>query len=170
MYRPGATIVPLFLWAVLLSGAGLLALDVARGRSATPEARTVATSMAVLALLFGPLAFAAYVLRFCLVTATLDPRQGVLLSGGFETWTIPAESDPVNFAPRVSQPVLMVNGRDDFDLPYETAQVPLFKALGTAASDKRHAVLDGGHIPRRPQAVYKEVLDWLDRHLGPVTQ
>ncbi len=95
-------------------------------------------------------------------------RTGVLLSGGFETWNIPAEADPVNFAPRVTQPVLMVNGREDFDLPYETAQVPLFNALGTPADHKRHAVLEGGHIPPRPQAVFKEVLDWLDRYLGPV--
>ena len=64
----------------------------------------------------------------------------------------------------------MVNGRDDFDLPYDTAQVPLFAALGTPASAKRHAVLAGGHIPPRPQAVFKEILDWLDRYLGPVGQ
>jgi dipeptidyl aminopeptidase/acylaminoacyl peptidase len=104
------------------------------------------------------------------VYLAVEPRlkTGVLMSGGFETWTIPAETDPVNFAPRVTQPVLMVNGREDFDLPYETAQVPLFNALGTAAADKRHAVLDGGHIPPRPQLVFKEILDWLDRYLGPV--
>ena len=97
-------------------------------------------------------------------------RTGVLLSGGFETWRIPPESDPVNFAPRVRQPVLMVNGREDFDLPYDTAQVPLFNTLGTPAADKRHAVLEGGHIPPRPQLVFKEILDWLDRYLGPVSR
>jgi hypothetical protein len=60
----------------------------------------------------------------------------------------------------------MVNGREDFDLPYDTAQVPLFDMLGSA--DKHHAVLEGGHIPPRPQLVYKEILDWLDKYLGPV--
>jgi cephalosporin-C deacetylase-like acetyl esterase len=106
------------------------------------------------------------------VFLAIEPRlrTGVLLSGGFETWTIPAETDPVNFAPRVRQPVLMVNGRDDFDLPYESAQVPLFNALGTAAADKRHAVLPGGHLPPEPQLAYKEILDWLDRYLGPVVK
>jgi pimeloyl-ACP methyl ester carboxylesterase len=106
------------------------------------------------------------------VYLAIEPRlkTSVLLSGGFETWTIPAETDPVNFAPRVTQPVLMVNGREDFDLPYETAQVPMFNMLGTAPADKRHAVLEGGHIPPRPQAVFKEILDWLDRYLGPVAQ
>jgi formylglycine-generating enzyme required for sulfatase activity/dienelactone hydrolase len=104
------------------------------------------------------------------VFLAIEPRlrTGVLLSGGFETWRIPPETDPVNFAPHVRQPVLMVNGRDDFDLPYETAQVPLFQALGTAPAEKRHAVLEGGHIPPRPQEVFKEILDWLDRYLGPV--
>ena len=89
------------------------------------------------------------------VFLAIEPRlrTGVLLSGGFETWTIPPEADPVNFAPRVKQPVLMVNGRDDFDLPYASAQVPLFKMLGTAAADKRHAVLEGGHLPPQPQPV-----------------
>ena len=106
------------------------------------------------------------------VYLAIEPRlrTGVLLSGGFETWTIPPETDPVNFAPRVKQPVLMVNGREDFDLPYETAQVPLFNMLGTAKADKRHAVLEGGHLPPRPQAVFKEILDWLDGYLGPVAQ
>jgi dipeptidyl aminopeptidase/acylaminoacyl peptidase len=104
------------------------------------------------------------------VYLAIEPRlrTGVLLSGGFETWQMPPEADPVNFTPRVKQPVLMVNGREDFDLPYATAQVPMFRMLGTAAADKRHAVLAGGHLPPRPQDVYKEILDWLDRYLGPV--
>jgi formylglycine-generating enzyme required for sulfatase activity len=97
-------------------------------------------------------------------------RTGVLLSGGFETWILPPEVDPVHFTPRVTQPVLMVNGREDFDLPYETAQVPMFQMLGTPPEHKRHVVLDGGHLPPRPQAVFKEILDWLDRYLGPVAQ
>jgi eukaryotic-like serine/threonine-protein kinase len=104
------------------------------------------------------------------VYLAIEPRfkTGVLLSGGFETWTIPPETDPVNFAPRVRQPVIMVNGREDFDLPYATAQVPLFNMLGTPSADKRHVVMEGGHLPPRPQAVFKEILDWLDRYLGPV--
>jgi eukaryotic-like serine/threonine-protein kinase len=95
-------------------------------------------------------------------------RTGVFFSGGFETWDMPPEADPVNFAPHVKVPVLMVNGRQDFDLPYATAQVPMFRMLGTPAADKRHAVFEGGHIPPRPQDAIKAVLDWLDDHLGPV--
>ncbi|MEO6222197.1 MAG: hypothetical protein ABIP90_03030 [Vicinamibacterales bacterium] len=97
-------------------------------------------------------------------------RTGVFLSGGFETWTIPPEADPVHFAPRVRQPVLMVNGRDDFDLPLKSAQIPMFNALGTAQADKRHTVLEGGHLPPAPQRVFREILDWLDKYLGPVAR
>jgi formylglycine-generating enzyme required for sulfatase activity len=104
------------------------------------------------------------------VFLVVEPRfvTGVLFSGGFETWVIPPETDPVNFAPRVTKPVLMVNGREDFDLPYETAQLPMFNMLGTKPADKQHIVLEGGHLPPKPQEVFKAILDWLDRYLGPV--
>jgi formylglycine-generating enzyme required for sulfatase activity/dienelactone hydrolase len=97
-------------------------------------------------------------------------KTGVLFSGGFETWVLPPEVDPVNYTPHVTVPVLMVNGRDDFDLPYATAQVPMFKLLGTPPADKKHAVFEGGHIPANQQAPIKEVLDWLDKYLGVVKQ
>ena len=95
-------------------------------------------------------------------------QVAILWLGGCDTLRVLPEADPMNFAPRVKVPVLMVNGREDFDLPYATAQVPMFRMLGTPAADKRHAVLAGGHLPPRPQDVYKEILDWLDRYLGPV--
>ena len=93
-------------------------------------------------------------------------RTGVLMSGGFETWNLPPEIEPMNYTPHVTVPVLMVNGREDFDLPYATAQLPMFKMLGSA--EKKHAVFEGGHIPAKPQEPIKEMLDWFDRHLGPV--
>jgi formylglycine-generating enzyme required for sulfatase activity/dienelactone hydrolase len=97
-------------------------------------------------------------------------KTGVFFSGGFETWNVPPEADPVNYTPHVTVPVLMVNGRDDFDLPYATAQVPMFKLLGTPAADKKHAVFEGGHIPANQQAPIKEMLDWVDKYLGVVRQ
>ena len=98
----------------------------------------------------------------------IEPRfkTGVLMSGGFETWNLPPEIEPMNYTPHVTVPVLMVNGREDFDLPYETAQVPMFRMLGSA--QKKHAVFEGGHIPARPQEPIREMLDWFDRYLGPV--
>ena len=98
----------------------------------------------------------------------IEPRfkTGVLMSGGFETWKLLPEIEPMNYTPHVTVPVLMVNGREDFDLPYATAQVPMFKMLGSA--QKKHAVFEGGHIPAKPQEQIKEMLDWFDRYLGPV--
>ena len=78
----------------------------------------------------------------------------------------PPEVDPINFAPRVTIPVLMVNGRYDFDTPLNTSQRPLFRWLGTLPKDKRNALFDTGHVPPRNETI-KETLDWLDRYLGP---
>jgi hypothetical protein len=93
-------------------------------------------------------------------------RVGVMLAGGLYRERGLPEVDPPNFAARVRQPMLMVNGRFDFAFPYEPSQVPLFRLLGTAPGDKRHAVFEGGHRPTGDM-VTKEILDWLDRYLGP---
>jgi hypothetical protein len=61
----------------------------------------------------------------------------------------------------------MINGRDDFLMPYELSEKPLFELLGTPSDRKRLARLDGGHIPSNRLEIIREVLDWLDRHLGP---
>jgi pimeloyl-ACP methyl ester carboxylesterase len=68
----------------------------------------------------------------------------------------------------VKVPVLFISGRYDFAHPYETAQLPMFRLLGTPEKDKRHYVFEGGHIPPKIQPIIKEILDWLDRYLGPV--
>jgi hypothetical protein len=94
-------------------------------------------------------------------------KAAILYSGGFYlTKTLP-EVDPINFAPRVRLPVLMLNGASDFFYPPETTQKPLFRLLGTPASDKRHVVFDAGHLLPRNEVI-RETLDWLDRYLGPV--
>jgi hypothetical protein len=94
-------------------------------------------------------------------------KASVLLAGGLFQ-KVPPEMEVVNFAPRSRVPTLMVNGRDDFLMPVEQSQRPLFELLGAPEEDKRHALLDGGHIPSDRLAIIKEVLDWLDRYLGPV--
>ncbi len=94
-------------------------------------------------------------------------RASVLLAGGLMRETAP-EIDSINFASRSRTPTLMISGRDDFVMPGESAQRPLFRLLGAPTPDKRHAVLDGGHIPSDRQQIIREVLEWLDRYLGPV--
>jgi serine/threonine protein kinase/dienelactone hydrolase len=95
-------------------------------------------------------------------------KTGVLLAGGFRAKKAVPEIEPLNFAPRVKAPVLLLGGRQDFMHPYETAQVPMFRMLGTAEKDKRHFVFEGGHVPTQLTGVIREILDWLDRYLGPV--
>jgi eukaryotic-like serine/threonine-protein kinase len=77
------------------------------------------------------------------------------------------EVDPINFAPHVQVPVLLVNGRYDFFFPTETSQKPLFLWLGTPLKDKRRLVFEAGHVPPNDLMI-KEILDWLDRYHGPV--
>ena len=104
------------------------------------------------------------------LASALEPRfkATALLAGGLAVGRVPAEVDAFNFAPRVAVPTLMVNGDRDFSYPLETSQRPLFRTLGVAEPNKRHAVLEGGHLPPDIHAVMREVVDWFDRYLGPV--
>jgi eukaryotic-like serine/threonine-protein kinase len=91
----------------------------------------------------------------------------VLVAGACDTQKELPEADPLNFAPHVIIPTLMMSGRYDFMDPLDTCQEPLFRLLGTPQQDKRHIVFDSGHaVPDVPKM--KESLDWLDRYLGPV--
>jgi len=91
----------------------------------------------------------------------------VLLSGGFDPAKKLPEVEEINFAPRVTMPVLMINGQYDNIFPLESSQKPMFRLLGTPQKDKRHAVFDAGHVPPHDQMI-REILDWLDRYLEPV--
>ena len=72
------------------------------------------------------------------IVLAVEPRfnTAILWSGGLPLGAYAPEVDPVNFAPRVKTPLLMLNGRDDFTFPIETSQEPLFRLLGTPAADK----------------------------------
>jgi formylglycine-generating enzyme required for sulfatase activity/dienelactone hydrolase len=120
----------------------------------------------------GRLAFYGFSLgaRYGPLLTAIEPRLkvSVLLAGGFSREELAPEVDPFHFAPRATQPVLMLNGRDDFMRPVETSQLPLFRMLGAPEKDKRHVLYDAGHSPPRLPAI-KEILEWLDRYLGPVS-
>jgi hypothetical protein len=94
-------------------------------------------------------------------------KVNVLIVGGFYLQKALPEVDQINFVSRVTLPTLMLNGRHDFFLPLDTAQLPAFQLLGTPDKDKRQVLYETGHdIPRRE--MIREVLDWLDRYLGRV--
>lgn len=103
------------------------------------------------------------------IMISMEPRVklAVLVGGGLDFGKPMPEVDPINFAPRVNVPVLMVNGRYDFFFPTETSQKPMFLSLGTPSKDKRHVVFEAGHVPPNDLMI-KEILDWLDRYQGSV--
>jgi formylglycine-generating enzyme required for sulfatase activity/dienelactone hydrolase len=94
-------------------------------------------------------------------------RTALLLSGGMPTQQEAPTPfvDPLNYAPRMHVPVLMVNGRYDYIFPLE-AQRLLFDNLGTPAADKRHALFDYGHGSPPRAEILRETLGWLDKYLG----
>jgi dienelactone hydrolase len=94
-------------------------------------------------------------------------KASVLHGGGFYLHNSRPEADQINFAPRVTTPVLMLNGRYDFFYPVETSQVPMFRLLGTPKEHKRHVIFEAGHVIPRNDAI-RETLSWFDRYFGPV--
>jgi serine/threonine protein kinase/formylglycine-generating enzyme required for sulfatase activity len=94
-------------------------------------------------------------------------RAAVLLGAGLQSISVPPEINLVNFAPRVTMPVLMINGMDEFGAPRET-HIPLFELLGTASGQKEHITIEGGHAPLSV-GLSRPIVAWFDRYLGPVT-
>jgi eukaryotic-like serine/threonine-protein kinase len=105
------------------------------------------------------------------IPVALEPRvhAAIFVAGGLRMVPMPPEIQPANFMPRVTVPVLIVNGRDDFSAP-PAAQQRVYDLLGTPPEHKRLATLEGGHIPTDRLGIIREVLDWLDRYQGPVAR
>ena len=103
------------------------------------------------------------------IVMALDDRfkAGVYVSGGIPPTRARPEASSASFAARVTQPVLMISGRNDMLRPVETYQAPMFESLATPPDQKRHAILEGGHIPPKNQMI-RETLAWFDTHLGRV--
>ncbi len=103
------------------------------------------------------------------INLAIEPRfkAAVLYVAGLTMELGRPEVDPLNFLPRVKQPVLMLNGKYDFFFPLELAQKPFFELLGTPSDEKKWIVYEGGHdVPRT--ALISETLKWFDKYLGPV--
>lgn len=108
------------------------------------------------------------------VLVALEKRiqASILYVGGFSLMKGAEEApevDQINFAPRVTVPTLMLNGRYDFLFPFETSQVPMYRFLGTPEEHKVHKVYETAHFVPRNEEI-KETLNWLDRYFGPVNR
>jgi dienelactone hydrolase len=99
----------------------------------------------------------------------MEPRfkAAVLVLAGLSYRDMLPEVDAVNFVPRITIPVLMLEGRYDHLFPVELSQQPLLALLGSPADQKRQVLFDAGHGPLPRGQVIHESLTWLDRFLGP---
>jgi dienelactone hydrolase len=99
-------------------------------------------------------------------------KTGILLLGGICGCQRHPASDPANFAPHVTIPMLQINGKEDSLYPFRTAQKPLFELLGTPAAHKKHVILPGEHHIHWEyrEQYHQEIVEWLDHYLGRVAQ
>jgi eukaryotic-like serine/threonine-protein kinase len=91
----------------------------------------------------------------------------VLNVGGMEMEKTLPEVDQINYLPRITQPILMLNGKYDMFFPVETSEKPMFALLGTAPEDKKNIIYESGHLVPRTDFM-RETLNWYDKYLGPV--
>jgi dienelactone hydrolase len=98
----------------------------------------------------------------------VEPRisLGLICLGAINLQPSLPEADPVNFAPRVKVPVLILNGRYDFFAPTAVSQEPLYRLLGTAPEHKRRIVYESSHAVPRNEMI-REVVDWMEKYWGP---
>ena len=104
------------------------------------------------------------------ITAALETRYRALtfIGAGLPAHyrAIGAAANPINFAPFIKPPKLLIQGRYDEDTPVRTAMEPFFKLL---TPPKQTAFYDGGHVPS-VEVVMNLTRDWLDTQLGRVAR
>jgi dienelactone hydrolase len=104
------------------------------------------------------------------IVSALEPRiaTSIFVSGGL---VHSREQNPfidgINFVPRITQPVLQLNGQYDHLFPYEESAVRHFNLLGTPSEQKKLVTYDAGHIGFPENQMVAEIADWLDTYQGP---
>ena len=95
-------------------------------------------------------------------------KTAILVAGGLALHDLPPVVRPVNHVPRITMPVLMMNGRYDHTVPLASSQQPLFELLGSRPEQKKHVTYDAGHIGFPAHQQRREIGSWLDTYLGRV--
>ena len=88
------------------------------------------------------------------------------MGGGIINAGLP-EVNELNYLPHITVPVLMMNGRYDSLISYESAVLPMFEMIATPAEHKVIKSYPTDHIPSKVDYV-TEALNWLDKYFGPV--
>ncbi len=105
--------------------------------------------------------------RGVIISAVEDRlKTAILLAGGLTGQGRP-EANQINYIGRVKMPTLLLKGKYDTMLPYETIAKPLYDLLGTPDEHKKLKLYETDHIPNRKDFI-TEILLWLDHYLGPV--
>ena len=105
-----------------------------------------------------------------LILGAVEARyRGIIMVGsGLPTGVaaVVAEANPLNFAPHIRAPKLMVQGRYDEDTPLRTSAEPLFKLW---SEPKRMFLYEGGHVPSN-EIMMTATSGWLDERFGRVVR
>jgi dienelactone hydrolase len=78
---------------------------------------------------------------------------------------LPSSAHSIHYLPRITMPVLMLNGTADTLVPVEYAETAM-KLLGTPEDEKRLVLYPSGHWPLPRNQMRREILQFLDEHLG----
>jgi dienelactone hydrolase len=106
--------------------------------------------------------------RTGITLAAIEPRyrsvffQGAGVGPSQATWA--TGTNPIDFAPHIKGPTMMLQGRYDEAIRLTMNAEPLFALL---PEPKRLVLYDGGHTAA-PELLVKELNAWLDQTLGPV--
>jgi dienelactone hydrolase len=106
--------------------------------------------------------------RIGITLAAVEPRYRSVFFHG--AGVVPSQANwvsgtnPIEFAPHIEGPTMMLQGRFDEAIRLKTSAEPLFALL---PEPKRLVLYDGGHMATTELFV-KELNAWLDETLGPV--
>jgi pimeloyl-ACP methyl ester carboxylesterase len=112
----------------------------------------------------------SYGAHFMVPLLAVEKRIGVavLYGGGIAPsryLPMPTSEQPFNYFPRVTQPVLMLNGRWDILFPLPSQQ-RMLELLGASEDSKKHVLFEAGHGNMPRFQVEHATLDWFDQYLG----
>ena len=90
-------------------------------------------------------------------------KAAILYVGMVAFASLPPISDGHNHVPRITTPVLMLNGKQDYMIPKNLAE-KFFNDLGALPEDKKLVFYNAGHWPLPRNQMIKETLDWIDKY------
>jgi dienelactone hydrolase len=93
--------------------------------------------------------------------------RAVVLIGAAYWPTWPPDWNPLNYAPRITVPVLIQNGKYDYKTSVERALQPLLKLFGTPDKDKTLKLYEAGHAVWDRMEQNRDEIDFLDKVFGP---